>query len=693
MAAALATLLADLQRLPLLDSVQRDQLADLQRQFPDPQALATELVRRGWLTSFQARQLTSGKGDELVFDQYVLLDLLGQGGMGAVYRAHQRRVKRNVALKVIRRDALITPGAIARFQREAETAAKLAHPNVVTLYDAHEANGTHFLVMEYLEGTDLGKQVEQQGPLPVDQACHCIRQAALGLQHAHEQGLVHRDIKPHNLMRTRTGVVKVMDLGLARTANAAAESAASAGLTGSGVLMGTADYLAPEQAQDAKHVDIRADIYSLGCTLYHLLAGYPPFAGGTLASKIAGHMFAQPRRIEELRPDVPPALGDVLRRMMAKKPEQRYPTPADVAQALAPFDQGATSPATAPPSAPPSSLTAPPGPDSMTETFNAQTCSPQTLADPGSTQTVPPAPPAPRRRRRWAMLAAPLVAALLLGGGFLLVTAFSRSAGTTSGPSAVALPTGTPPALSLDLGNGVTLDLVRIPAGTFRMGSPPRPTNGDPDPDDDEERPQHDVAISTAFYMGKYPVTQEQYQQITGDNPSYFSAKGDGKDRIGKLDPQRLPVERVSWRQAQDFCTRASALAKRRVDLPTEAEWEYACRAGTRTRYWSGDELSDKNANFEETVKHTTAVDAYPPNPWGLCDMHGNVWQWCSGGKRQYAAQSRTDPIGPEDNRARVLRGGSWVSPRKDCRCAARLRQEASFRDWYTGFRVVVRPE
>ncbi len=338
--ASVADFVATLQCLPLLTAEQSNQLPALQQQFPDIKMLGQELVRRGWLTRFQANQVAAGKGQMLVLDQYVLLDKLGEGGMGAVFRARQLRIKRDVALKVIRRDALKAKGAVERFQREAEVAAKLSHPNIVTIHDANEVNGTHFLVMEFIEGTDLARLVETQGPLPAALACECIRQAALGLQHAHEKGLVHRDIKPHNLMRTADGLVKVMDLGLARTALAARETAASQHLTGTGTLMGTADYLAPEQIRDARSVDIRADIYSLGCSLYHLLTGEPPFGGGTIENKIAGHLFLEPRAIAEARPDVPAPLAAVLRKMLAKAVEQRYQTPAEVAQALAPFAEG-----------------------------------------------------------------------------------------------------------------------------------------------------------------------------------------------------------------------------------------------------------------------------------------------------------------------------------------------------------------
>jgi tRNA A-37 threonylcarbamoyl transferase component Bud32 len=255
--------------------------------------------------------------------------------MGAVFKARNWKLGRTVALKLIRKDRLSNPDTVRRFQREVLAAAAMDHPNVVRALDADEVGGTHLLVMEYVEGTDLAKLVKQNGPLPVARACDHVRQAALGLQHAHERGLVHRDIKPSNLLLAASGnLVKVLDFGLARL-EPATDVETSSTLTGEGTVMGTADYLAPEQSLDARSADVRADLYSLGCTLYFLLTGTPPFPGGTLGQKIARHLAAEPDPVERLRPGVPPALAEVVRKLMAKRPEDRYQTPAEAAAALA----------------------------------------------------------------------------------------------------------------------------------------------------------------------------------------------------------------------------------------------------------------------------------------------------------------------------------------------------------------------
>jgi tRNA A-37 threonylcarbamoyl transferase component Bud32 len=269
---------------------------------------------------------------------YEIQGELGRGGMGVVYKARHVRLDRTVAIKLINRDRLLRDDAVLRFQREARTAARLAHPNIVSVYDASEVEGLHFLVMEYVEGVDLAHLVRQSGALPVAQACEFIRQAALGLQHAHERGMAHRDIKPQNLMLTPGGRVKILDFGLARFVTETPSS--EEGLTPSGVIMGTPDYIAPEQARNARQADSRADIYSLGCALYHLLAGKVPFPDGTTTEKLVAHLERAPVALPTLRADLPAGLERVLARMMAKDPAKRYQTPHDVVLALAPYTQG-----------------------------------------------------------------------------------------------------------------------------------------------------------------------------------------------------------------------------------------------------------------------------------------------------------------------------------------------------------------
>ncbi len=269
---------------------------------------------------------------------YEILEPLGEGGMGRVFKARHGRLNRVVALKVIRTEQLANPNALRRFQREARAAARLAHPNIVQIYDAAEADGTHFLVMEYVAGEDLAELVRTRGPLPVSLAGHYARQVGLALQHAHERGLVHRDIKPANLLLSADGTqVKILDMGVARFLQPDETDLPAGELTQTGAVMGTPAYLAPEQARDARRVDIRGDIYSLGCTLYQLLSGQAPFRGESFAELVLAHQLLEPLPLDEVRPDVPPEVQAVLRKLMAKRPEDRYQTPAEVVEALAAF--------------------------------------------------------------------------------------------------------------------------------------------------------------------------------------------------------------------------------------------------------------------------------------------------------------------------------------------------------------------
>jgi len=305
---------------------------------PAPRVFADSLVRRGLLTPFQAGLLLAGKwrGFQISGGKYRLLQLLGVGGMGKVYLCEHVRMKRLVALKFLPADHLRDRSALERFNREAVAAAALNHPNIVRAFDVDQDGDLHFLVMEYVDGVSLHDIVSRHGPLDVTRACHYVSQAALGLQHAHEAGWVHRDIKPGNLLLDRTGAVKILDMGLARFFR----GPQGEGLTekyDSNSVLGTADYLAPEQAVNSTEVDIRADLYSLGATLYFLLTGRAPFESGTVAEKLLAHQMREPEPVSKYRPEVPKSLEAVIRKMMAKKPVQRYQAPLNVVEALQPW--------------------------------------------------------------------------------------------------------------------------------------------------------------------------------------------------------------------------------------------------------------------------------------------------------------------------------------------------------------------
>ncbi len=412
----IATAVLDsLRQSTLLDAAQKEELTRLEASLPKPRDVVQELVRRGWLTLFQGNQVLQGKGHELVLGQYHLLEKIGEGGMGQVYKARQCNLDRIVALKVIRKECLDNPKVLSRFQREIRAAGHLSHPNIVRAYDADQVNGSYFIALEYIDGVDLAKMVKNDGPLPVNLACDYIRQAALGLQHAHERGLVHRDIKPANLLvgrsqesagrgqeaggrgqgaavkrmgsavrklamagriqgsatadaRPTAPVVKILDLGLARWDDPMTGQACTH-LTQMGSVMGTPDFIAPEQARNSHTCDIRADLYSLGCTLYFLIAGRTPFMGGSFAEKLMQHQVDDPDAIAPVRHAmlvnyysrngtsriprkllaVPEYVAAIIKKLMAKKPEDRYQTPGELAQALdAALDRLAKGPAVKP---------------------------------------------------------------------------------------------------------------------------------------------------------------------------------------------------------------------------------------------------------------------------------------------------------------------------------------------------------
>src|SRR4051794_10878992 len=312
----------------------------------EPVAVAQQMIRDGLLTSYQAKQLLQGKYRRfLVGGKYKLLEPLGAGGMGQVFLCRHIYMNRLVALKVLPIDKLKDSSMLERFYREARAVAALDHPNIVRAYDIDQDVGLdeasprplHYIVMEFVDGASLQELIARRGPMDPTRAAHYMKQAALGLEHAHEAGLVHRDVKPGNLLLDRTGTLKVLDLGLARFFEAGKESVTER-FDEKNAILGTADYLAPEQAR-GETVDIRADIYSLGATFYFLLTGKAPFEEGTITQKLLWSQTKAPKAILERRPDVPPEIIAVIDKMMAKDAKDRYQTPKEVAEALAPFTQ------------------------------------------------------------------------------------------------------------------------------------------------------------------------------------------------------------------------------------------------------------------------------------------------------------------------------------------------------------------
>ncbi len=293
----------------------------------DVEDLAKELVRQKKLTKYQAEELYRGKGKALVIGNYTLLEKIGAGGMGQVFKAEHRHMKRIVAVKMLPPAMLKNADVVARFSREAMTAARLNHPNIVTAFDADKVDGRHLLVMEYVEGSNLSDFVKRNGPLPVARAVDYILQTARGLEAAHAETIVHRDIKPANLLLDKNGTVKILNMGLARIGGLAPGQAE---LTGTGAILGTVDYMAPEQAVNTKTADARADIYSLGCTLFYLLTGKPMFPADSIMAKLIAHREEPVPSLRAQRPEVPEQLDAVFAKMVAKQIDERYQAMTDV---------------------------------------------------------------------------------------------------------------------------------------------------------------------------------------------------------------------------------------------------------------------------------------------------------------------------------------------------------------------------
>jgi len=509
------------------------------------------LVAAGLLTPFQANQLALPRGVPLAWDDYVLLDRLGAGGMGTVYRAWHRRLGRVVALKTTA--GRPTPDRRARFEREARAAARLDHPNVVAALDASEANGRLYLVMEWLDGRDLARVVREDGPLSPDLAIGYIRQAALGLGHAHERGVIHRDVKPANLLLDPAGAVRVLDLGLARLDETEADPA-----TMTGMVLGTRDYLAPEQLLDPSRVDGRADVYGLGCTLTFLLTGRPPGATARLAG-------------------VPAGLAALLRRMVAPSPDDR---PASMAAVVAALD-------------------------------------------------------AVGRPRRWPWFAfAGLVVVAALAWAFWPP---ARRPEPGPPPAIEAYPLADPAGYQRRWAAHLGLPVEHRDADGMTFAFVPPARLGD-------------VTLSRPFYLATTETTTGAFRRFVADQPAGFKTFAERETGWGIVGGEWVMRPGYSWRdvgelaladdhtamnvtgeEAARYC-RWRTGPERLYRLPTEAEWEHACRAGGLGRWCFGDDVS-RLAQFawydENAGVRPRPVGQLRANAFGLYDVHGNRSEWC----------------------------------------------------------------
>ena len=716
---------------------------------------------------------------------YRILSLLGRGGMADVYRAEDERLGREVALKAVPPEFARDPERVERFEREVRAAARLSHPNIVTVHEFGQGAGQHFYTMELMPGGDLKARIrEHPEGMPPSEVRAIAAAIARALDYAHKRGYVHRDVKPENILFWEDGTPQLTDFGIARAMGS------ETGITDTGMIIGSPHYMSPEQAQGLE-VDGRSDLYSLGVVLYEMLTGRLPFdAPNTFAVGLS--------HIKDPVPDLPRALAEwqpVVDRLLAKSPEDRYGSAGELAEVLGedrlprpaatpvlPVERKSDPISDAPPWAPYTRLM-PEGSEVV----------PTSQAGESGTRLVEP--PKPRRTLQ-AAVAGSVLALAVVGIGYLALrdTSDPKDERVSGGGSArvrtepvqtepmqteperptrsanreqaqepvrygsltldlnpsdarVTLPDVTPryrPGVRLREGTHRVLvrregyreairrvkvsgasrvrialekrgpsagesrvfdgmEFVWIPPGVFRMGAASQHA-------DDNERPVTRVRITRGVWLGKYEVTQGQWESVMGSNPSRYRNCG-----------TNCPVETVSWNDVQEFVRKFNRKSgERRYRLPTEAEWEYAARGGTNTDTYAGDlrirgkydapllaRISWYGGNsgvnyaggydcsgWEKTQYGSSRCGPHPvgrkaPNEFGLHDMLGGVWEWVGDWYGNYPGRTVTDPVGPNSGSARVIRGGSWGSEARHCRSGYRYGHSPVRRYGILGFRLL----
>ncbi len=701
-------------------------------------SLALALVRENLLTEYQATVLLQGDSTGLVLGNYTILDKIGQGGMGRVFKAWHRRMKRVVALKTLPPELTKDEKAIQRFRREVETAAQLSHRNIVTAFDADEVSGVHFLVMEYVEGANLSQLVKSHGPFSVYDGVRCILDAAHGLNFAHQQGIVHRDIKPANLLLDAKGMVKVLDMGLARTQEFATANSSNspAELTSEHTVVGTADYLAPEQAVYPKRADHRVDIYSLGVSLYYILTGKIPYPGDSVFERLVAHRERPIPQLGGECHDVPLVVERIFQKMLAKSPDDRYLSMGELIRELEDCLRIISPSVSA-----------------------GEPIRPGKSLDPATASVQQPAlslaetMPLHRFRSSWRnalfFIGATAVALTLwmawqYRGTGNQISGKSNPTVKSTAPSFASVFPDAPKFVdpSFDVvearhrqqawskylriqkettsSSGIRLTL--IPPGGFLMGSTDveirsltEEANANRLPQwyvdlVPSEGPRHQAQVEFPFLMGVYEITREQFERGGKQRGEAAEVKAQSGNSFIDTDSHSTPADSITWYEAVQFCNRlsesegfspcytihgtnVSRLVGSGYRLPTESEWEYACRAGSTSRWCFGDEPSTlKEFGWYDVsgAKSATEVGKLQPNPWGVYDLYGNVWEWCEDAFDENAYRDSTRPLS-DATKGRVVRGGSFAWPADVCRSANRTYYVPSYGDGKNthGLRVI----
>jgi serine/threonine protein kinase len=729
------------------------------------EALGEFLVNKQKLTPYQVEQILEEKGDGLLLGKYIIQDVIRRGAMGVVYRARHAQMKRDVALKVILSNLADDPECVARFHREVHLAARLDHPNIVTAFDASEENGQLFLVMEYIEGEDLKTIINKRGSVSIDVALDYIIQAARGLKYAHGRGVIHRDVKPSNLLLSKSGTIKLLDVGLAMEECDRNDS----DLTSAGGLLGSVNYMAPEQARDARNADARSDIYSLGCTLWYLLAGSFIYEEKTVVNRILAHRDRPVPDLESLGENIPAELQSIFQKMVAKHPDDRYQSMAELLEDLEILRFQLSEPDTE------SSVAACETDHgwSLHDTDHIRLSSDRHLID---LQDDPPEEYSPDDPTQFSQEMVPtgrLQAALIIIGGFalgcLVVLGFQfleprglhgyQDLKTSAfhwfdeetGPEIDALPEppvpgGTPdqsndsgsastdvsksnssetdgvvdgrPVLAavpfspeearahqqrwadslgteVEQTNSLGIKMILIPPGTYEMGSNPEDHNKlfNMFPDKltkiseqfDHEFPQHSVTLTRPYYISAYVVTFAQFQQFVNESgyqvqPATLERWKELRSRKATPEINDLPIRHICWNDAAAFCQWLSETEERLYRLPTDAEWEYAARAGSQELFGHDRDLVYAQEWWRENADGPKPIGLRQANAFGLYDMCGNVREYCQDFYSRFSAQAQTDPLvdTPRADDERVVRGGDATSSLYEIRPGRRSNGPAS---------------
>ncbi|MDQ1257941.1 MAG: eukaryotic-like serine/threonine-protein kinase, partial [Candidatus Hydrogenedentes bacterium] len=531
---------------------------------------------------------------------------LGRGGMGVVYLARERKTKRSVALKMLPSRAARDPRCVERFLAEGRAAVNLKHPNIVEAYETGQTVNRYFISMEYVKGTDLWELIRKRGRLPVGEALDIARQTAAALAYAHERGIIHRDVKPQNIMIANTGQVKVMDFGVAKImwdfelfsdqgipeesnslaadVQAPPQGGASTGVPGgpsslltSGARVGTLMYMSPEQIR-GDPLDARSDIYSLGITLYEMLTGSPPFTADNPAALMYQVTTSPLPDIRESNPDVPQELARLIGRMAASSPGLRPRTCSEVSQAL-------------------------------TEIASDRV---------------------PGKRLGRQMVRGAVGAASTLFSVVHAVLLNTNILKTLAGVIVVlvALPVvlqtykAQKNTFSVDLGNGIYIEMEWAPPGTFTIEPPQKESSQDSLAASAADASSREVTFERGFWLSKYEITKSQWQAIMDPYPHRDKLRDLRNFAECRGNNNEFPITGVSSDECQDFADKLSEVTSYPFRLPTEVEWEYAGRTGTDKPSMPGE-----YAVFGKSAPYV--IGSTDPNAWGFCDMYGNVREWC----------------------------------------------------------------